>query len=211
MQGWFGTDSYEWKGNKIFVCVYAQNSCMCTGGNNKGELKFCWILGSCNSRFRESAAVILRVVCSFNCRCMCACMCWGIVVFTFACRCPSTESACVWGGVRRSWIQSSMQITSPLRCSLRAIRSSASLSFFTDMGGPFNTVGKHKEREVNDLYTNYNLKNVVYQNSQTVESWIWPSNLYCITFSISHWLLLPLFPFCLIRFHSLTMNMHIFV
>ncbi len=28
---------------------------------------------------------------------------------------------------------------------------------------------------------------------------------------LTGWLLLPLFPFCLIRFHSLTVNMHIFV
>ncbi|CAG04584.1 unnamed protein product [Tetraodon nigroviridis] len=32
-------------------------------------------------------------------------------------------------------------MTSPLRCSRRLCRNSASRSFFTDMGGPFNTGG----------------------------------------------------------------------
>lgn len=63
MWGWFGTDSYERKGNKMFVCVYAH--IRIREEVTKGECKLCWILSSWNSRCCESAAVILRVVCSF--------------------------------------------------------------------------------------------------------------------------------------------------
>lgn len=37
-------------------------------------------------------------------------------------------------------------MTSPLRCSRRLTSSSASRSFFTDMGGPFSTAGGERER-----------------------------------------------------------------